>query len=181
MSVAEFGLGGGNSGDGRTGAVAANSAQPGLWALLATVTMLFAGFTSAYLVRRAGSDWQSILSPSVLCFNTVLLLASSMTLEIAREAMHRHQSTAFKLWHSATTLLGWPFSSARSLPGSSSPHGASTCRPVRTAHFFTCSPQCTGFTFWAECSDCCMCSNGAGKRQQDRNIRFVFAPPTGIL
>ncbi len=109
MSVAEFGLGGGNSGDGRTGAVAANSAQLGLWALLATVTMLFAGFTSAYLVRRAGSDWQSILSPSVLCFNTVLLLASSMTLEIAREAMHRHQSTAFKLWHSATTLLGLAF------------------------------------------------------------------------
>ncbi len=109
MSVAEIGLDGGNGGSSRAAAVAANSAQMGLWALLATITMLFAGFTSAYLVRRAGSDWQPILSPSVLWLNTVLLLASSMTLEIAREAMNRHHVAAFRFWHSATALLGLAF------------------------------------------------------------------------
>ncbi len=109
MSVAEIGLGGGNGGSGRAAAVAANSAQMVLWALLATITMLFAGFTSAYLVRRAGLDWQPILSPNVLWFNTVLLLASSMTLEIAREVMNRRHVAAFRFWHSATTLLGLAF------------------------------------------------------------------------
>ena len=29
----------------------------GLWLFLATVTMLFAAFTSAYIVRRSGHDW----------------------------------------------------------------------------------------------------------------------------
>src|SRR5712691_1092600 len=53
-----------------------NTAQLGVWALLATLSMLFAGFTSAYLVRRVGSDWQHISLPSILWFNTALLLAS---------------------------------------------------------------------------------------------------------
>jgi len=61
-----------------------NTAQLGLWVFLATVTMLFAGFTSAYLVRQAGSDWQPIPLPPILWFNTAALLLSSLTLEVGR-------------------------------------------------------------------------------------------------
>src|SRR4051812_27587073 len=32
----------------------------GLWLFLATVTMLFAAFTSAYIVRRSGTDWRAV-------------------------------------------------------------------------------------------------------------------------
>ena len=56
----------------------------GLWIFLATVTMLFAAFTSAYIVRRSGADWQSIALPSVLWLNTLILAASSAALEGAR-------------------------------------------------------------------------------------------------
>ena len=46
-----------------------------LLAILASVIMLFAGFTSAYVIRRAGVDWQRAPLPSVLWVNTLVLLA----------------------------------------------------------------------------------------------------------
>lgn len=103
---------GGLDGEGegsREAAMTLNTSQLGLWALLATLSMLFAGFTSAYLVRRAGSDWQPISLPSVLWFNTGLLLSSSITMEIARVSMRRWRTDALKGWLLATTLLGLAF------------------------------------------------------------------------
>lgn len=86
-----------------------NTAQLGLWALLGTLTMLFAGFTSAYLVRRAGSDWQTIPLPALLWFNTLVLLASSLTLEAARASLRHYRLEALKNWLLATTVLGLTF------------------------------------------------------------------------
>src|SRR5215468_6748275 len=57
----------------------------GIWVLLASISMTFAALTSALVVRRGGaSDWQHFTLPSVLYLNTLVLLASSWTLEIAR-------------------------------------------------------------------------------------------------
>lgn len=55
----------------------------GLWMFLATVTMLFAAFTSAYVVRRSGSDWRHVALPSILAWNTLALTASSGAVEAA--------------------------------------------------------------------------------------------------
>ena len=66
------------------GALGLDSAQLGLWVFLATVAMLFAGFTSAYLVRKAGTDWQPLALPEILWLNTALILLSSLTLELGR-------------------------------------------------------------------------------------------------
>jgi len=47
--------------------------------------MMFAAFTSALFVRKGSSlDWQTFTLPPILYFNTLVLLASSITLEIAR-------------------------------------------------------------------------------------------------
>ena len=64
-------------------AKAEQAARLGLWIFLATVTMLFAAFTSAYLVRRGGTDWFDIPLPSVLWRNTAWLAGSSVALEAA--------------------------------------------------------------------------------------------------
>src|SRR5262245_46163591 len=55
----------------------------GLWMFLATVTMLFAAFASAYVVRRSGSDWRHVPLPSILWWNTLILAASSAAVETA--------------------------------------------------------------------------------------------------
>lgn len=57
----------------------------GIWVVLFAITMMFAAFTSALVVRKGSSlDWQSFTLPSILYFNTLLLLASSVTLEVSR-------------------------------------------------------------------------------------------------
>ncbi len=56
-----------------------------MWVVLFAITMMFAAFTSALIVRKGSSqDWQTFTLPSILYFNSLLLIASSITLEIAR-------------------------------------------------------------------------------------------------
>jgi len=60
-------------------------ASTGIWVILASITMTFAAFTSALIVRQGGApDWQHIQLPPILYLNTLLIIASSITLEIAR-------------------------------------------------------------------------------------------------
>jgi cytochrome c oxidase subunit 3 len=59
--------------------------RTGVWVGLATVAMMFAAFTSAAVVRKgSGNDWQHIVLPTILFYNTIVLVISSITLEIAR-------------------------------------------------------------------------------------------------
>jgi len=56
-----------------------------IWVVLFAITMMFAAFTSALVVRKGASlDWRHFTLPSILYFNTVLLLVSSVTLEVSR-------------------------------------------------------------------------------------------------
>jgi cytochrome c oxidase subunit III len=75
----------------------------GLWMFLATVTMLFAAFISAYIVRRSGSDWRTIALPPILWINTAVLMASSGALEVAQAAGSRRR------WTIATVAFGSAF------------------------------------------------------------------------
>jgi cytochrome c oxidase subunit III len=59
--------------------------QTGIWVALGAITMSFAALTSALVVREGtGMDWQHIALPRMLFVNTLVLVASSVTLEIAR-------------------------------------------------------------------------------------------------
>jgi cytochrome c oxidase subunit 3 len=52
---------------------------------LAAITMSFAAFTSAMIVRQgAAQDWRHFTLPPVLYLNTLVIIASSVTLELAR-------------------------------------------------------------------------------------------------
>lgn len=57
----------------------------GVWVGLAAISMTFAAFTSAMVVRQgSASDWRHFAFPTILYFNTLALIASSFTLQIAR-------------------------------------------------------------------------------------------------
>jgi cytochrome c oxidase subunit III len=63
------------------------ASRTGIWVGIAAITMTFAAFTSAMVVRQASLDWRHFALPPILYFNTVLLFASSVTLEFARRRM----------------------------------------------------------------------------------------------
>jgi hypothetical protein len=65
-------------------------ASTGIWVGLASIAMTFAAFTSALIVRQGGApDWQHISLPPILYFNTLLIVASSITLEMGRRDVAR--------------------------------------------------------------------------------------------
>lgn len=74
--------------DGNLRAVEEYSPPPSssaIWVGIAAITMSFAAFTSALIVRQGSStDWRHITLPSILYLSTLLLLISSVTLEVAR-------------------------------------------------------------------------------------------------
>ncbi len=60
-------------------------ASTGIWVGIAAISMTFAALTSALIVRKGGApDWRHFTVPSILYFNTILLVASSVTLEVSR-------------------------------------------------------------------------------------------------
>ena len=83
--------------------------QIGLWVLLTAVIMLFAGLTSAYIVLRGVPTWQNIQLPSLLWPNTVVLILSSLTLELSRGAVRKNHLKAMKIWLGACGVLGLGF------------------------------------------------------------------------
>lgn len=83
--------------------------QLGLLMFLGTVTMLFAAFTSAYIVRKGGMDWQDIPLPSILWFNTAVLAVSSVALESAWSAGSRQRWARANRAFATSIVLGLVF------------------------------------------------------------------------
>jgi cytochrome c oxidase subunit 3 len=95
----------GGDGEGSPG-IFGDPARFGLWAFLGTVSMLFIGFTSAYIVRRSGTDWRPISPPPLLWINTAVLIASSVTLERARRLLRTWDPSGTRTWLAVAGLLG---------------------------------------------------------------------------
>ena len=91
----------------------ADTAKVGLLAFMGTVTMLFLGFTSALLLRRASPDWQPLRAPSLLWLSTFALIASSLALETARRRLRNWDLLACERWVSLTGALGAGFVAAQ--------------------------------------------------------------------
>jgi len=80
----------------------------GIWIGVFAITMSFAAFTSALFVREGTADWGHLALPSVLYVNTLVLLTSSGTLELARHAL-RESKGRTGAWVFVTLLLGLAF------------------------------------------------------------------------
>jgi len=99
----------GDYGSGGEAAHRIETAKLGIWIALGSITMLFAAFTSAYIVRSAGEDWIPLEVPPILWLNTAIILLSSVAMEIARRAFVASRPVAFRKWLLATAILGMLF------------------------------------------------------------------------
>jgi cytochrome c oxidase subunit 3 len=106
-----------------------------MWLALASILMLFAGLSSAYVFRMGASpDWRSISIPAFLLPNSCLLLASSLTLELFRRGLKIGLDSKTRFWVALTTLLGagflvgqvwiWKALCAQGIYLSSNPHSS---------------------------------------------------------
>jgi len=90
--------------------------RTGVWIGLAAITMSFAAFTSALVVRQStANDWHHLVIPRIVFANTIVLIASSATLQASRKRIasffrskdRARSAPQFWLW--MTLLLGLIF------------------------------------------------------------------------
>ncbi len=82
----------------------------GVSVALAAILMFFMALASSYIVRKGtGTDWQPIEMPRILWLNTAVLVASSITVEVARRKLAHASVTEFRNWWAITTALGMLF------------------------------------------------------------------------
>ncbi|MEO0732163.1 MAG: heme-copper oxidase subunit III [Bacteroidota bacterium] len=80
-----------------------------LWVAIVSLVMMFTALTSAYVVRRAAGNWLEFSIPSIFYVNTLVIVASSLTLHAAYGAFKREAAGAYKALLSITFLLGIAF------------------------------------------------------------------------
>jgi cytochrome c oxidase subunit 3 len=82
-----------------------------IWVGIAAISMSFAAFTSALIVRQGSStDWRHITLPSILYVSTLVLLVSSITLEIARRRVAAYMGHAERAARDASSSKFWLYS-----------------------------------------------------------------------
>lgn len=76
---------------------------------MASILMMFAGFTSAYIVKRADSNWLEFSLPPVFWYSTIVILLSSLTLYLAGKAYRARSMQQYKVLITITAILGLLF------------------------------------------------------------------------
>ncbi len=80
-----------------------------LWLIIISIIMMFAAFTSAYIVRRAEGNWLEYDLPNILLINTVLIALSSVTMQLAHNAAAKNNLSMLRMMLFLTFSLGLAF------------------------------------------------------------------------
>jgi cytochrome c oxidase subunit 3 len=84
------------------------SAKPLLYIGIVSIVMLFAGLTSAYVVRRDAGNWNSFELPTAFFTSTITIVLSSIFLIIGLRMAKRNSSPL--IWVLLTLICGLLFS-----------------------------------------------------------------------
>ena len=85
------------------------TAKPMLWVSLISMTMMFAGLVSAYVISSKREDWVSFDLPNALITSTILILISSVTVQLAVYFAKREKKSLTTILLAATLALGLGF------------------------------------------------------------------------
>jgi len=77
-----------------------------MWVAIAAIIMMFAGLTSAYIVKSGQPGWEEIRTPKVFWYSTAVLLISSVTIQTALRSFKQRAMQQFRLLFLLTLILG---------------------------------------------------------------------------
>jgi cytochrome c oxidase subunit 3 len=80
-----------------------------MWIALGSIVMMFAGLSSAYIVKRNQANWLTYDIPLIFWYSTAVILISSITILLARKAFVDREMQKYKLWLGITSVLGIAF------------------------------------------------------------------------
>lgn len=80
-----------------------------MWIAIGSIVMMFAGMTSAYIVKKNQGNWLAFELPVVFWYSTAVILASSVTIYLANVALKSGKLIPYKLLITITSILGVVF------------------------------------------------------------------------
>ncbi|HJV20839.1 MAG TPA: heme-copper oxidase subunit III [Sediminibacterium sp.] len=80
-----------------------------LWVAMGSMVMMFAGLTSAYIVKKNQSSWLEFNLPVLFWYSTAVILVSSFTIQLAVQAHKAKEIGKYRTWITLTALLGLAF------------------------------------------------------------------------
>ena len=80
-----------------------------LWIGLASIVMMFAGFTSAYIIKRNLANWITFQLPLIFWYSTAVIIISSFSIIRSRNYFRQREMQQYRLWMTVTLILGIAF------------------------------------------------------------------------
>lgn len=80
-----------------------------LWVAMGSIIMMFAGFTSAYIVKRNQVNWQGFDLPMIFWYSTGVIFVSSITMQAALRSFKQRRFGTYRQLIIATGILGIVF------------------------------------------------------------------------
>lgn len=80
-----------------------------LWVAMASIIMMFAGLTSAFIVKSNLTGWRTIELPNIFWVSTALILVSSVTVQMAVKAFAGRDMGKYRALLAVTFALGMGF------------------------------------------------------------------------
>src|SRR5690606_38979489 len=81
-----------------------------LWFAMISMTMMFAGLTSAFVVSKARADWlKDFEIPTAFYISTAVILGCSLTIHLAKKAIQKDNRSATSAYLLLTLGLGIAF------------------------------------------------------------------------
>ncbi len=80
-----------------------------MWVAIASIVMMFAGLTSAYIVKSSQAGWEEVETPVQFWYSTIAILLSSLTIQFALRAFKQREMRQYRLLLGSTLVLGIGF------------------------------------------------------------------------
>jgi len=80
-----------------------------LWVAIGSRLMMFAGLTSAFIVKSNQSGWQDLVLPKVFWISTAVIILSSLTVQMALRSFRQREMNQYRLLIAVTLVLGVAF------------------------------------------------------------------------
>lgn len=77
-----------------------------LWGGLGSIVMMFAGLTSAYIVKKGQANWLDFDLPNIFVVSTVVILLSSFTMQMAVKKCKEQNENQYRGFIAVTAIFG---------------------------------------------------------------------------
>ena len=80
-----------------------------MWVAIGSIIMMFAGLTSAFIVKSNQVGWKPLVMPKIFWVSTAALILSSITIQMALRSFKQREMSKYRLLTGITLVLGIVF------------------------------------------------------------------------